>query len=381
MSSILFLFSDTGGGHRASATAVASAIELEYPGRFEVELLDPFVDGSRPFLRWLVYRYQWMLKHLPLTYGLLFHATDNRPLTRTTLRMFGNQIRPALQRHLQKRSVRAIVSFHPLLNHITVEAMESANVDVPFITVITDMSDFHRFWMSPRADMIVVPSIEARSYCVDKGLDPRRVHIAGLPVDPRFSGPLHGAEKSALRKRLRLKDAPTVLLMSGGEGVGALGRQARALDRAGLGLQLIVVCGRNQRLYQRLSAEKWRGEVSIYGFVKNMPELMQVSDAIVTKAGPGTISEALISGLPIFMTSYVPGQEQGNVKFVLENRVGWYVRRTRKLVKLMRKVLGPGRVELERMRGRAEMVGRPGAAREIAQLVAAAVEPPAPTPD
>jgi 1,2-diacylglycerol 3-beta-galactosyltransferase len=373
---ILFLYSDTGGGHRASATAVARAMELVAPGRFQVELLDPFATGSSTFLRWLIFRYGFLIKHVPLLWGFIFHATDSRAALRTAIRVFGNQFRPGLRQRLSQQTPAAIVSFHPLTNHVVLEVLQNLNLSVPFITVITDMSEFHRGWMAPKADIVVVPSHESRSYCVEHGIDPRRVYDAGLPVDPRFTGPLRGRARTELRTRLGLKDLPTLLLVSGGEGSGRLGAYAVALDRAGLGLQLLVVCGRNERLRKKLEARQWSVAVRLFGFVDNMPELMQASDAIITKAGPGTIAEALVCGLPLFLTHYIPGQEEGNVKFVLDNRVGYYTRRPRKLVAAVRQAFGDDHAEYERMRGRAEMVGRPDAAREIAQLVAATVEPP-----
>jgi 1,2-diacylglycerol 3-beta-galactosyltransferase len=351
-------------------------MDMEYPGRFDVELLDPFVDGSRPFLRWLVYRYNWLIKHMPRTYGLIFHGTDNRAMTRAAIKLFGNQFRPGIRRKLSDARPAGVVSFHPLTNHLVVEAIEKLALDVPFITVITDMSDFHRFWMSKKAQVVVVPSAEARRYCVRKGLDARKVHVAGLPVDPRFTGPVHGEQKRQVRERLGLADRPTLLLVAGGEGAGRLGAQTKAVDDAGLGLQLLVVCGRNERMRAKLAERAYQGDVSIYGFVDNMPELMQASDAIATKAGPGTIAEALISGLPIFLTYYVPGQEEGNVHFVLEQGVGYYTRRISKLLQVLRRCFVEDRAEFERMQGRAEKVGRPGAAAEIADLIAAAVEPP-----
>ena len=113
----------------------------------------------------------------------------------------------------------------------------------------------------------------------------------------------------------------------------------------------------------------------VYGFVDNMPELMQASDAAVTKAGPGTISEALISGLPLFITGFVPGQEEGNMRFVIEKGVGFYTPTVRKLVKAVRHSFLEDRPAFDRMQGHAEAVGRSDAAAEIAQLIAAAVDP------
>jgi 1,2-diacylglycerol 3-beta-galactosyltransferase len=350
-------------------------MEMEYPGRFQIDMIDPFVQGSRPLIRWLVYRYGWVIKHLPKLYGVLFHGTDNRMMVRAAIKSFGRQLRPGINQSVGESPPAGIVSFHPLTNHVTIEVLDKLGLDIPFVTVITDMTDVHRFWITRRADLVVVPSVQARRLSIGRGLDPRKVHVAGLPVNPRFQGALHGAAKAALRRRLGLAQEPTLLLVSGGEGSGRLGAQARALDRAELGLQLLVVCGRNQKLQARLERERWRGRVHVYGFVENMPELMQASDAVVTKAGPGTISEALISGLPLFLTGYVPGQEEGNVKFVTDRAVGYYAPQVRKLVKAVRHSFVEDRPEFDRMQGHAEAVGRTDAASEIAQLIAAAVEP------
>jgi 1,2-diacylglycerol 3-beta-galactosyltransferase len=378
---LIFLFSDTGGGHRASAEAVSRAMEMRYPSRFQIEMIDPFVQGGRPFIRWLVYRYNWLIKHMPKTYGLVFHGTDNRMMVRAAVRSFGRQLRPGINRSVGDVPPAGIVSFHPLTNHVTIQVLDKLGLDIPFVTVITDMTDVHRFWITQRADLVVVPSMEARRFCISKGLDPRKVHIAGLPVNPRFHGPIHGAEKAALRHRLGLAHEPTLLLVSGAGGSGRLRAQAKALDRAALGLQLLVVSGRNQKLRSRLEREKWNGNVRVYGFVENMPELMQASDAVVTKAGPGTISEALISGLPLFLTGFVPGQEEGNMKFVIDQRVGYYTPRVRKLVQAVRRSFVEDRPEFDRMQGHAEAVGRTDAAAEIAQLIAATVEPAPIRPD
>ncbi|MEA2682028.1 MAG: hypothetical protein QOK05_356 [Chloroflexota bacterium] len=378
---ILFLFSDTGGGHRASANAVARALELEYPGHFDVQLVDPFVQGGGPLLGWIVYRYNFMLKHLPRTYGFIFHATNNRAIMRLAIRVFGRQVRPGIRRHLEELDPDGIVSFHPLTNHVTVEVMDQVGLKVPFITVVTDMVDLHRFWLTSRADLVIVPSTEARRYCIKRGLDPRKIHVEGLPVNPNFTGPPTRAERSEMRARLGLQDSPTLLLAAGGEGAGRLGAFAKALDNAKLGLQLVVICARNEKLRKKLSERRWHGQVHVMGYVENMPELMRAADAIVTKAGPGTITEALVSGLPIFLTGFVPGQEEGNVRFVEDEGVGFYTPSPRKLVRAVKEHMVQDSQAFDRMRGRAEKVARKDSSIEIAELVAATVDPNMPHPE
>ena len=99
---------------------------------------------------------------------------------------------------------------------------------------------------------------------------------------------------------------------------------ARRLAATGTDAQLVVICGRNERLRQALQRSEWPIPVQVCGFVDNVQEWMAASDCVITKAGPGTIAEALICGLPILVSGFIPGQEAGNVSFVVENGVGAY---------------------------------------------------------
>ncbi len=126
-----------------------------------------------------------------------------------------------------------------------------------------------------------------------------------------------------IRKRLGWPlDIPVILLVGGGEGMGPLEKTAHAINEAGLDAALVIIAGRNRELKYRLEQYDWKMPVSIYGFVRTMPEFMQASNVLVTKAGPGTISEACISGLPIILYSKIPGQEDGNVDFVVNEGAG-----------------------------------------------------------
>ncbi|MCL4396278.1 MAG: galactosyldiacylglycerol synthase, partial [Chloroflexi bacterium] len=160
----------------------------------------------------------------------------------------------------------------------------------------------------------------------------------------------------------------TALLVGGGEGMGRLYDIAREIDRARLPIQLVVIAGRNRRLYDRLAAAEWHIPVSLQRFVTNMPDWMHASDVIITKAGPGTISEALACGLPILLSGFLPGQEEGNVAFVEQSGAG---------------VLRPDPVELTRTLGewlepretlagyarRAQELARPRASIDIVHLL------------
>ena len=149
--------------------------------------------------------------------------------------------------------------------------------------------------------------------------------------------------------------------MVGGEGSGGLQDAVRMISRARLAVQLLIITGRNKRLYAHLQRTRSNLHVpaKIFGFVHNMPEMMRASDVIVTKAGPGTICEALACELPIILSSYVPGQEEGNVDFVLHNEVGTLARDPDELVDTLRRLLKPGSTLLRRQLANAKRLSRP----------------------
>ena len=148
-----------------------------------------------------------------------------------------------------------------------------------------------------------------------------KLRVVGLPVAARFCQP------PGDRRRLRAdlgwpEDRPVVLAVGGGEGMGPLFETARAVARSGLQAALAIVSGRNAALQRRLEQVEWEIPTWVYGFEQRMPEMMQAATILVTKAGPSTIAEAANAGLPLVLYSCLPGQEEGNVEYVVTGGLG-----------------------------------------------------------
>jgi 1,2-diacylglycerol 3-beta-galactosyltransferase len=175
-------------------------------------------------------------------------------------------------------------------------------------------------------------------------------------------------EKLYLRGMLHLNlERPAVLVIGGGEGMGPVYEIARAIASNVPTAQLIIVAGRNVALKEKLEATHWEIPTRIYGFVTNMPELMGASDLLVTKAGPGTLSEAFIAGLPVVISGFIPGQEEGNVDYTLEHHAGVFASDPDEIGHLIRQWLRPGDETLSQMAANAADLARPEAALVIAQ--------------
>ena len=176
-------------------------------------------------------------------------------------------------------------------------------------------------------------------------------------------------DKRELRRKLGWPvDKPMVLLVGGGEGMGPLGRNARAIDESGLDLGLAIVCGRNKKLQATLQALSWDNPAFIYGFTREMPEFMRAADVIVTKAGPGTIAEALNANLPIILYAKIPGQEDGNVTFVESEGAGVWAPKPPLVVRALTRWLSRP-AEREQIIANARRIARPDAARRIARVI------------
>jgi 1,2-diacylglycerol 3-beta-galactosyltransferase len=194
------------------------------------------------------------------------------------------------------------------------------------------------------------------------------VQIVGLPVADRFCQP--AGDRKQLRQRLGWpQDLPVALIVGGGEGMGPLEQNAEAIATSGLPLTLGIVAGRNQALKARLEARPWPIPTRVYGFVREMPDFMRASDFLVTKAGPGTISEAMIAGLPVILYSRLPGQEDGNVTYVVSEGAGVWAPRPAQVVDALRGWLAAP-AQYQQAVEACRRLARPQAAREIGRILA-----------
>jgi 1,2-diacylglycerol 3-beta-galactosyltransferase len=315
---IVFLFSDTGGGHRSAAEAILEAMSSEFPGKMTAELVDIFKDYAPTPLNRAASIYP-PLSRMPEMWGLGYKLSDGARQARTFTTLVWPYIRRASKKLVRENKCDLIVSVHPFANSPVLRAIKNDHQN--FMTVVTDMVSTHAFWYDNRANLVVVPTAEAKERGICYGVDPEKIHVVGLPVAERFCHP--PSDKKKVKKDLNWsEDLPVILLVGGGEGMGPLEKIARAINDSGLKASMAIVCGRNAKLKTTLETYQWNIPTHIYGFTRDMPNFMAAADILVTKAGPGTISEALIAGLPIIIYSRLPGQEDGNVFYVVNHKAG-----------------------------------------------------------
>ena len=365
--------SNTGGGHRASALALQAGFDELYPDRFHVDIIDLIADHLR-----------WPLNQIPKAYpylssrgtGLwkLLYGSGTDPVISNALSTAGSRLSvgPVLDAfaHYQPD---LIVSVHPLMQRVSMMVEERLPRRIPYATVVTDLTTAHPLWFHPEVDMTYVASEFTYQLAQDRGVVPERLRLCGLPIRPAFARP--AAPKPELRQALEMDlELPAVLIVGGGEGVGPVEEIAiRTADHLGAGEvplgQMVVICGRNQGLQERLAGRAWPIPTQVRGFVENMPDWMAACDCVVTKAGPGTIAEALISGLAIVLSGHIPGQEEGNVPFVVDNGVGEYSEDPEEIAGIVARWFGPERGTLPDKAIKAKRLGHPQATFDICRSI------------
>lgn len=361
---ILFLFSDTGGGHRSAAEAIIEALHLEFGDTVTTEMVDFLKEHMPTPINRLPQWYPYMVK-LPQLWGASFRISDGRARARAITATLWPAVSRFARGIVNRHPSDLIVSVHPLATSFILRALGKNRP--PFITVVTDMVTTHALWFDQRADLICVPTDIARFRAIEYGMEPEQVVTVGQPIAARYCVPV--GDKSELRRKLGWPlDKFTAVLVGGGEGMGPLAQTARAINESGLDLFLAVVAGRNERLKHSLEEYFWNIPARIYGFTRDMPDFMRAADVLITKAGPGTIAEALNAHLPIILYAKLPGQEDGNVTYVRETGTGVWAPTPQRVVSTLREwIEQPER--RQKFVEACKKAARPDSSRTIARLI------------
>lgn len=288
-----------------------------------------------------------------------------------------------------------------------------------YVTSYISQMGVTQTWFNSCVDKCFVPSDALYQCAIDRNVEPEQIVQHGLPIRRGFWGdnlpdvtkiisdsPISGNSnifadifgrfskekdnkksfsndesniKNSMRSKLSLEvDTLTALVVGGGDGMGGiistaqcLGDQLSKKSSENQRYQMVVVCGNNKDAKETLSSYEWGEKISVnvQGFVNNMDEWMRASDVIVTKAGPGTIAEASICGLPCLLSSYLPGQEEGNVPYVEDNNFGTYCGNPNEIASTVVSWLNEPEM-LSKMQASALKAARPSATIDIAKDLA-----------
>jgi processive 1,2-diacylglycerol beta-glucosyltransferase len=360
-----------GAGHLQAATALEEAWGTLRPGD-EVRRVDVLDYVPRWYRKIYVKGYVKLIEHAPELYAMMFKKTDN-PARIKELTKFRRQS----SRMMAGRFVKELVAFQPdvlisphyfpleILGGVLTQRRYRGKISPHVTCVVTDF-EAHALWMEPCVDLYCVASDATKARLVARGAKSDSVIVTGIPIAAKFAA---RPDVATLRAQFGFqKDIPTLLVLGGGFGMGPVREILGELSKVERSLQIIVVCGRNEKLREQLAGESHTHPTQILGFATNMQELMAASDLILTKPGGLTTSEALAMGKPLFILNPIPGQEAANSDFLLEQGAAVKVNCLEDLpFKLMHLLESK---KLTQMSRAARALGKPRAAAVICTAVA-----------
>lgn len=359
------MYSRVGGGHLSAARALSA--ELEATGQFTTCLVDAYIECGR----WPVNRfpaiYADLARHHPHLWWLIYQASSPRVNPRWIVGPF---LRSGLRALVERERPDVILCVLPVVNGLLAEVKGSARVEV----VLTDWHSVHPFWRAPGVDYYTAPTESARADCIRFGASADGIDVVGIPVRRDFARPPSASERAERLTALDL--APqrfTILAMAGAEGSPRALRNLGALAASGLDAQLVVVCGRSEDLRRQLARLPTRMTCKVLGFVDDVAGLMRSADVLVTKAGGLTLAEAFCCRIPVVVHDVLPGQEAGNLEYVLAEGAVLYARTPKRLVRTVVELSADPR-RREMLANRAATLAHPDAARQIAANIVRRLE-------
>ncbi len=365
---ILILYASAGHGHEKAAKGLKEAFEGLADG-VEAEELDT-LSLATPFFGNL-YRQMYLLqiKYIPWMWGIFYYSFDVPWIyffIKRVRRILNSVTARNLEKFLIAKDPDVILATHFTGIEVAGFLKEKKKIHSKIVSVVTDYLP-HFVWMAGEVDTYAVAIQETKDGLVERGVLPEKVRVTGIPIEGKFS---KQCPKEAFIAKWGLEKGKfTVLVTSGGSGIGAMRTLVEGLLDLNKPLQILAVCGTNQRLFAELDARSRKNtELKVFGFVDNMEEFMEASDIVVGKGGGLTITESFSKGKPVILFRSIPGQEKRNALCVERYHAGFAADSAEAIVKKVAELM-ENPESLRRMKEGVHRMAQANSAKNIATWV------------
>jgi processive 1,2-diacylglycerol beta-glucosyltransferase len=363
----VLLTASYGHGHNAAAEAI-----IEWCGKIRpdvrFELIDYFEEFVSPRVSRLVrFSYIQSVKRAPFLYGLFYGLTSRVKYDSRAQRWLNGLGKKTFAKWYKEKQPDIVACLYPTPAGAVSELKAEGIVECPSATIITDYV-IHSQWVHPHCDLTMVGAPFLGDELRERGFPPERVQVTGIPISTRFSD---RPDRDEARRTWDIPlDVPVVLVMAGAFGMMRGLAEVLRVVRDTENVHAIFVCGHDERSKRAIErkAAPLDGRVRVLGFSERIHELMTLSDVCVTKAGGLTVSEATACGLPMIIHRPIPGQEDWNMRYVVSNGAAKAARGYRDLRDILPELVA-SRESLMEMRGQSAKLGRPEAAKDVAEAL------------
>lgn len=317
-------YAKTGGGHKAPAEALASEFRKSYPEE-RVTLVD-LAEKAEIFFRYLLEDgYIILIDRLPLLYALLYTVNSWRPMVMIENKIIDYFVTPSIKAKLVSDRPDGIIATHFFISPL-LKALKQLKISVPITVIVTEPFSAPSPWFFfPKINYIVF-SEEAKAVALKEGVSESNVAIF-KPIINHAVASLNEKSAALIKKQYGLTSGKKIILVIGGAyGLPRGVRFMSALLKESIEADLVVVCGNNKNFEKQMRtlSGQYPNRMVVLGFVKEIAELISVTDLVISKAGAGVVFETLLNRKPLLITHYIYGQERGTMEFVVKNNFGWY---------------------------------------------------------
>ena len=312
---VLLISVKAGYGHHSTAQAIIDCLSER---GIECSMLDTFDYINTVLCESIDKGYMFATKNFPEAYGRAYSFLDRRVeryKPSSPIALLSKIVSHKLKDYIKDFAPDIIIGTHSYACMVMTYLKEKGDITCPTIGIVTDFT-VHPFWESTNVDYYVTADSLLDNQMKKKGISQEKILPFGIPIKNKFRNKI---PKEEARRLLKLDNKKTVLIMMGSMGFGNLEKQLESIDSLDMDFQVLCVCGKNEKMKKEIDRHIWNKKIITYGFVDNVDVLMDASDCIITKPGGLTTSELLAKRLPAIIMNPIPGQEDRNMDFLVNN--------------------------------------------------------------
>lgn len=372
MKKILLFYASFGGGHLSAANSIKQCIDENFSD-CETKLVDCMLYVNKPINAISTTAYKEMAKKFPWVWGDIYAHTQKGPLARISSTS-NNLMAKKLLKLLKEYQPDIVISTHPFGSQMVSYLKRKALIDCKLATILTDFAP-HEQWLigSDYVDYLFVSHEKLRQELINTGIDSNKVFVTGIPLSNRF---LMHYNKEEIKHSFGLDLNKKVILFFGGGEFG-LGREVTIKILSAFihhrgNHQIVAIAGKNEKMREEFNflVEQENAEdfVTVLSYTHQVPELMSISDLVVTKPGGLTSTESLSSGLPMVLINPIPGQEEENAEFLENSGVAVWLRKNSDFESEIAKLLSD-KDKLHKMKLNTKLLAKKHSTRDICDII------------
>ena len=371
---ILVFYASYGGGHLNAAKSIENCIIENFKDKnINIELIDCMKYVNKTIEKVTTTAYKEMAKKMPWAWGRIYSDSQKGPLAHISSR--SNKIMAIkLLKLLREKQPDLIISTHPFGSQMCSYLKRKGKISAKIATIMTDFAP-HDQWLVGKdfTDYYFVAHDKMKNYLISKEIPENKIYVTGIPISNRF---LIKYDRKEILKQYNLsEDKQTILFFGGGEfGLGKT-RTAQIFDsfvKSNKNIQIIAIAGRNKKMKSAfeeiVDTHNKRDSVRILEFTNQVPELMSISDLVVTKPGGLTTSESLASNLPMVIINPIPGQEEENAEFLESKGIGIWLKKSDDASKIIEDLLS-NPDKLKDMKEKTSILAQPNSTYNICKIL------------